>query len=385
MKKYIKLTSNEAIKYFIRRDGTLAPETNEEIRHKLQMLSNLKDSAGVSIIMPTHRIHPESMQDKIALKNLAVQVNNNLNGILDKKKVKAIMENIDEAQDVIDYSHNLDSLVLYANEKFSSVVKLPIELDEGILIDSHFDYRPLFKSGQQNQHYYIMTISRNIIRLFEAFNDKILEEIDNDDFPFENTEYYTTDPIKLKQDIFMDNLIKEYFNVADKKLHKYIMENPIPIILLGDVKSVAYFQDMMDNDHSVIAQISGNYDNAPVHEIIKIVYPVIERYRNDQNSNYIKDLNRAKSENLLSTDLNEIYEYTLGGNAETLYVGNNYSIRGNIDGNKINISNSISTGKKDEEIVLILIENVYRNNGRIIFLNDDVLKKYNGLVLVKRY
>ncbi|MDR2009129.1 MAG: hypothetical protein LBQ22_01435 [Bacteroidales bacterium] len=377
MKKYLKLTSQEAVQYFIHRDGTLIPETTEEIKQKLNDLHFLRSEISVSVTMPTHRTFPDSDKDIVQLKNLIAEADKKLSILHDKRKRQVTMENIEEAAGNIDHRLNLDSLVIYANEHFSSVVKLPVTTNPEVVIDPLFDIRPLYRSRQQNQHYYILSISRQKIRLFEAFNDKITEEINNEDFPFENN-YYTTDPIKLKQDIFEENLVKEFFNVADKRFRKYLISNPLPIILAGDTKSVSYYQEMMDHSQTIIAQVNGNYDNSSQHEIIKAVYPVIEKFRENEQHDYLSEIDNARSGNLLSADMNEMIEFSLMGNVRALFTGNNYGLE------EATVKDSTNKTQKRSK-TLLLIENVRKAGGKIIFLEDKLLEKHNGIVLVKRF
>lgn len=118
MKKYFKLTSTEAIRHFILRDNTLVPEASADIAHKLKDLNSMKSDVEVSIVMPTHHTKPDYEMDIINLKNLITDTENELFATLDKRKAAVYMENIKEAQQSIDYSLNIDSLVIVCQRTF---------------------------------------------------------------------------------------------------------------------------------------------------------------------------------------------------------------------------------------------------------------------------
>ena len=385
MEKYLKLTSNEAIRHFILRDKTLAPEASTEIVHKLKDLDNLESELSVTIVLSTHRTKPDYEMDVIQLKNLVNEVEKSLYEKLDKKQAAVYMENIREAQNTIDYSLNLDSLVIYANEHFASVVKLPVELPVEIMIGRNFDLRPLYKTRQQNSRFYILTVSRNLIRLMEAFNDKIVHEINNSDFPFENRDYYTDDETKLMQDTFEENQYKEYFNDADKMFQKYYNDNPLPVILAGDIKTISYYEEQMDRECMVLGKVHGNYDKMPFHEIIKAVTPEIEKFREERQKEYLNQLDVAESGYLLSTDINEIYKASVEGAAGTLFVGNNFSLYGSIEDDTMSISNKQSGEVNTNDLLSLLIRVVRDNGGDTVFVEDDRMQKYNGIALIRRY
>ena len=155
---------------------------------------------------------------------------------------QTVVDNIKNARKKIDFGNNLDSLVLYANEHFSTVIKLPVEVKGEVMIGYDFDLRPLYKTNQQDRRYYILTVSLKKIRLIEAFNDKPVREVLSGDFPFIRDAFYeTADKEKIMQDDFVEDLYKEFCNDADKSFQQYYKEEPLPVILAGDVKSVAYY------------------------------------------------------------------------------------------------------------------------------------------------
>lgn len=383
MKKYLNLTSNQAIKQFLLRDKTLVPEASEELRQKWNDLENLKGDLSVSIVIPTHRTRPDSEIDAILLKNKIEEAERMLYSQLDKRKAEVVVENIKEAQDAIDYSLNLDSLVLYANEHFASVVRLPVELEEEVLIAQEFDLRPLYKTRQQNRRYYILTISRNVVRLMEAFNDKLVKEIKNEDFPFEN-DYYTTDPKKLAQDVFIDNQEKEFYNTVDKLFQKYYNENPLPVILAGDVKTLAYYEEQMDEDCMIITRIHGNFDKMSYPEIMKAVEPEVVKYREEQQQIYVQQMDEAISAGHLVTDVNDMYKAAAEGAADTLYIGDTYSLD-KISSGQITLVDENNYEMKASEFLPALMKVVRDSGGNVLFVEDELMDKYQGIALIRRY
>lgn len=385
MKRYLKLSPAEAIQFFVHHNPKLVSDTPEEVRKSVQGLLEIPGTLSVSITMPTHRIFPDTDKDIVSLKNLISETERALQEVTDKQTFKAIMENIAEAYQSVDYRHNLDGLVIYANENFSSLVRLPIELKSEILIDPYFDVRPLYKAIQQIKHYYILTVSRQKIRLIEAFNNRIIEEMHNSDFPFDNTEYYTTDPMKLMQDSFVDNLIKEFFNVADKRLQNYTKQNPLPLILMGDVKAVSYFREVMDNNRIVVAHVPGNYDLATTLEVVETAAPVISSYAETLNAGYVAGIDQGRSRNLLTTDIQEIYDMVNLGNITALYIGENYTLPGRIEDGKVRLANNNEDIFNTEELSLDIIEKIRNKGAKVIFMEDQLLEKYQGMVLIRQY
>lgn len=275
--------------------------------------------------------------------------------------------------------------MLYANENFAAVIKLPITVKEEAIVGPHFDVRPLYKARQQRSTYYIITVSRHKIRLIEAVNNRLIKEIHNQDFPYENTEYYVTDPEKLAQDSFEENQIKEFFNVADKRFKKYLNENPLPIVLAGDTKMTAYYKGMMDNNRMYIGSIQGSFDQTPDHELLPQTYYVVQQFMAEVEKKYQSVLDAAQSNSTLVSDYNEIFRLVNQGNVKTLFIGENFRLNGIVGDNYLDLSPNNEPRETDEDITLDIIEKVEQNDGQIIFLPDDMISSYQGMALVKRY
>lgn len=380
MKNYVKLSPAESLEYLVTKYNQAIADITGNDKNTCDARNCLK----VSITVPTHRVSPEYKKDSLTLKNQIAEAEKELLANFDKKLAFSVIENIKEAEQSINYSLNLEGLVLYAGCDFGTVVKLPVKLEAETIIGAHFDLRPLYKARQQAESYYILTISQQKIRLMQAFNRVITQEFDNADFPFINTHYYTTDPEKLMQDIFTNNLIKEFFNVSDKRMREYIIENPLPIILAGDVKSVAYYQEMMDDDRLVAGVLSGNFDDAPTHEIVKQAYPIVEEYRTMKLGEYMGDIKKALDADLARQDVKDIYTVAKEGNVNTLYMGNRFSQKGQVKDKQL-IIDVKNTDSNNRELALDIIDEVQSTGGSIIFLDDAVMEEFGGMVAVKRY
>lgn len=343
------------------------------------------DNLKITITIPTHRTAPDYKQDSLQLKNQITEVERKLHELLDKRAVTPLMDKIKDAERYIDYSHNLDGLVIYADQESVSVIILPIELKPTSMVGEFFDVRPLYMTRQQLRTYYILTVSQQKIRLMKARNDTLLIEYDDENFPYDNTEYYTTDATKIAQDTFVENLTKEFYNVADKNFQFYTASEYLPTILAGDEKSISYYREMMDDDSMLIYCLEGNYDNTPTHEILKETYPLIEKYIENKQKEFMDNIDEAQSAHLATFDVNDIFRRAMEGNAKTLYIGENLSLKGKIDNEVLLIDKEGEDYPDSKELLSYIIDMVQKNGGNIIFVNDELLDEYQGIVLVRRY
>jgi hypothetical protein len=346
----------------------------------LMTLSQYHGAPAVTILLSTHRTHPDNKQDPINLKKLIAEAETRLYDSFDKREVWPVLDKIKAAEIDINHDYNLDSLTIFAHPDGIQVVKLPVPATDRVVISDRFEVRPLLKALQQQEHYYILTIARQKIRLLEAYNDTLVREIHNDDFPFAN-EYYTKDPMKLQQDSIVDDLLKEYFNVADKQFKKYYHQNPLPVVLLGDTKSVAYYQEQMDIKNIVMATAAGSYDDTSSHEILKVTFPLVQQHRADKQNAALSAIGTAQSRQRLLVDLGDIYRAAAFGAADTLYLEKTYFRNGTIDEGTITESDQPDA----EDVTLVIIDSVLHKGGKVVFMDDHTLNGYQGIALVTRF
>lgn len=385
MNKYVRLSTPEAFRYFIDHDKTLAPEVVMEIRKKNS--DEFHGDACVTIVIPTHRTGPDWDKDPIELKKAISEADLRLNAILEKRQVWPIADNMREAEATVDHRHNLDSLILYANEHFSAVVKVPVEMERRVFVGSEFDLRPLYKARQQNRSYYILTVSKQLIRLLEARNDKVLMEYDNEDFPFILNRFYEVRPEKRHVDASVENMEKEFYNDADKSFQKYWKENPLPVVLFGDTKSVSYYEEIMDGHYPLIGHINGSYDHTPAHALAELAAVEVRNYSESKDKEYLAAIDDAISGSLLTTDIKEMFPFAEHGRAGQLFLDWNFSPDGRITWRDVARFNNDTHQAEltPADLLSVLIADVTKNGGEVIFMEVGKLDRYGGIAMIRRF
>jgi hypothetical protein len=346
----------------------------------LAQLSKFQGAPAVSILLSTHRTFPDNKQDSIRLKNLLTLAEERMYALYEKREVWPILEKLKAEEASIDPNYNLDSLAVYASPSMTKVFKLPVGVTDRVVVGEHFEIRPILKAQQQTEHYYILSITKNKVRLLLGLNDKIEKEIHNEDFPYLNI-HHTTDNVKLQEADVVDGLLKEFFNTADKRFKKYYYENPLPLILLGDERNIAFYQEQMDIKGLVIGTASGSYDEASDHHLVQVTQPLIKKYLEEQQEKALGDIALAQGKQLLLVDLTDIYRAAADGRAATLYIEKNYFQPGTIDEGVI----TLSTDPSSEDVTLQIIDNVIEKGGNVVFMEGNTLNEFNGIALATRY
>lgn len=352
---------------------------------KIKEIKNIKANPAVTIYLNTHRTFPDNSKDNIKLKNSIAEVEKRLLNEYSKVETNKIIKKLRDLAEDIDPNYNLDSLIIFVSQNFAEFFRLPIKVKDNVILNNKFATKVLIRSMLQTEDYYILCISRKIIRLIDAINDSVVAEITDGTFPIRNESYIDSDDIRKSWGNIYDNHAKEFFNKADKQFNNYYNRNPKPVVLAGDARNISYYKEIADNKNIIIGYIEGNFDNTKNHEIVKQAYNVIIKFVKDEQEKAIEELALAQKEQKLMVDLNDIYRTVKEGNGLKLYVEKNYFQPAIIENDVITLKNNPAESGVIDDIVNEIIDLVIQFGGSVMFLQIDQLKEYNKIALVTRY
>ena len=289
----------------------------------LKKLKDIKAKACVTIILNTHRTHPDNLQDGILLKNLQKEAEARLLDAFDKRFAQPIIDRISTIADGLNHDYNLDSLVIFANENMADFVRLPIAVEDRVVLDQTFATRDLVRAMHQTESYYVLVLSRDKTRLIEATSDKVVGEVTQGVFPIHNR-HWTTDKLEQSMKDGSDNLIEEYFNRVDKALKVIRSQNPLPVLLATEERNVQHYLKVADDKSILIGQLHGNYVEDKAHHLVEQAWPVVLAESQTRNEARIAELKQAVSTGKFLSDFNDIWSAVNSGQAKTLFATRNY-------------------------------------------------------------
>lgn len=351
----------------------------------LEKLKNIVSDCCVTIIMQTHRTIPDNEKDPILLKNLIRETEKRLQENKSADSTRNIVARINSLAERIDHRHNKESLILFVNENIAEYIRLPITVENRVVVDKTFATRDLVRALHRETSYYVLILGRDKARLIEAFNDKLVEEV-SDGFPLENKDL---NPVQRSESAIgnrQTNLAREFFNRVDKQLNEVQKNNSLPVIICTDESNYAEFLKIADKKESIVEKVFGNRINDKSHHIVEVAWPVMKELIKTKNNQRLAELKKAVNSRNVLTDFNEIWRAVSNGQGKTLFVKQGYFQPANIENNHIEL---VSPGDTKtaivDDIIDEMIEQNLRFDGDAVFINGNELEKFNGLALVTRY
>ncbi|WP_201554157.1 hypothetical protein [Psychrobacter sp. 72-O-c] len=366
----------------------------------LKSLRETKANPAVSIFVKTHREHPASDKDPIALKNQLKVAEDRLINEYDKRTATTILDKIHAELNEFNHNYNLDTLAIFASTDDVQVVRMPIDTTERVVISDRFATRDLVRDMASAVHFYTVVLTRDNARLIEASNDRVVREFSKDDdiqnnmesiaFPVENNGLYTTgDGGSDRSSNNEDSYLKEFFNQVDKSVQELWGEHKMPLVIVGDVRNIGYYKDVCDRPENIIATVSNvtELEDGSAQHIIDGVQEAVEGYRTSLHQAAISEIDKARGADMLRTDLQDVYRAAYQGAGETLYVRRGYIQPAKIDEKAqtlMVVDDSAADGVTDDAVGEV-IEHVMHNGGEVVFMPQDIMAEDQPIALVTRY
>ena len=146
---------------------------DEQIRE----LTKHRSPLSVSIFLPTHRTGRERRQDAIRLKNVVNEARDRMRGqVGSASAIEDVLQPAAELRSHEEYwRHRSDGLACFCAPGVFRPYRVPVKLTQYISVNERFYIRPLLPLLRSDARFYILTLTQEAARLFEATKYSIRE------------------------------------------------------------------------------------------------------------------------------------------------------------------------------------------------------------------
>lgn len=350
------------------------------------VLNRLMEEQGypcISVLMPAYRTAPEYHQNGILLKKLIRETEDRLEREFSKKQVKTYIDKLKSLAEKVDISRTMDGLALFVNNNLSEKIDLPFRIKERVVIDKTFATRDIIMSINRGIRYYTLILSIEKIRLLQCYRDQAVD-IEQNGFPiYSGLEFYEFHPSDLSKE--KAKKVKDFFRKASRALREFYNVEKQSLVILGVEKNLGFFREVAGFEEHVITTVEGSYVNVTAHDIGKKVWPLVREIMSEKRNEYIKEIENAVGQGKYVSGLTNLWRFANEGRIGLLVAEENYHqpCRLNED-NTISIIDKPGKGTIDDGVDEAA-EIVLQKGGRVVFVDDGLLKDYNKIAAVLRY
>jgi hypothetical protein len=222
--------------------------TTEELRRLVAQ----QHPPCVSIYLPTHRHHPGTEQDPIRFKNLVSRAADLLREKYRSQDVEWFLAPVAELSTAPFWQHQEDGLAVFCCPGMQAHYKLPLAVQEIVVVSNTFHTKPIVSYLNNNRHYFVLSLSKADVQLYMGSMSGLMQ-IELQSLPKELRDAMG----ELKARAFLagendaDNLpappgqdrhrregnakreIAKYFRAINRALWPILREERAPLILAG--------------------------------------------------------------------------------------------------------------------------------------------------------
>ena len=364
----------------------------------------------LSIYMPTHRMHPENLQDIILFKNLVRQLKESL---LQKYSAGEVQKHLEPFETLADdnniWNHTFDGLAVFSATGLFKVVGVHKSFEELALVADSFHTKPLRQYLQSLDHFHVLGLTLRDIRLFEG-NRHSLTEVDlTADTPKtitealgdELTDKHTTvasyggsggesSPMHHGHGGRKDETEKDaerFFRVVANTIYEqYSKPSGWPLILAALTEHQSLFQKVSKNPLLLTNGIAINPSSVSADKLAKMAWEIMEPEYNLKLESLVARFEQARANGKGSDDYKEVAVAAVEGRVDTLIVEADRII-------PVRITNLVTgnTQKKDmidpkvDDLLDDMGELVMKMGGEVMVLPTGKMPSETGLAAIFRY
>ncbi len=344
-------------------------------------------SICVSIILNTHKSFPDNKQDSINLKNLCKEAINSLVSTYDKREVNKIIEKIEQIQGEVDHNHNEESLHIFISDSVLEVVRSPFPVVRNqVYVEKEFWIKPLLNTLFHNKGYSILLLSKGGAHVYEAFNDHIIGELRGSGFPYKDSGFYHTDPVKQNDPKAVDDMVKEYLNRVDKSVNQLLKERELRCLVISTEDNYSKLLHVADNPEIYMGHSPIDYNHVAEHQLAKQAWEYVKNIQKQERAGAIREVKKAVSLGKVLTDPGEIYRAATEGRGELLIIHERFSQPGKIlANNTLELLNNKQEKGVLGDISSHIAAEVLTKKGRVLVTAQEELNELGNIALKLRY
>lgn len=357
----------------------------------------------ISLYQPTHRAHPDNVQDPIRYKNLVREVERSLREKYSGREIRPLLEPLQAlVDDDYFWAHQRDGLAILAGAGTARVFRLQRPVKELAVVADSFHLKPLLRIVQSADRYQVLCLDAREAKLFEGNRDA-LDELDADDMPTTVTAAlgdrltnpqrriaFTSQPAVFGgQGSRKDETDKDrerFFRVIDREtLDHFSRPSGLPLILAALPEYHSEFRQLSHNPFLHHAGVEKDYRALTADELRVAVWQVVEPVYLARLARLTENYKTAAAQGMAAADLDAVGRAAAAARIGVLLVEADRVLPGRFD----RATGEILPGRLEDplvdDVIDDLAESVLRTGGEVVVVPSERMPVDAGLAAVFRH
>ncbi len=331
----------------------------------------------ISLYQPTHRHHPENVQDPIRFRNLLREVGRSLHDSHPDGDFAALLAPLESlADDEAFWNHRTDGLAVLASASTFEVFSLQRPVQELAVVADSFHTKPLLRILQSADRFHLLWVSRHAARLFEGNRDAF-DEIALGAEP---------DALPDAEGDEIDVDTQRFFRTIDRRvLESHTRPTGLPLMLATLGEHQTMFRTVSRNPALIPEGIAMNVDALDVDALRVLAWQHMEPVYLARLAKLVDAYQNAKANELAADDLAAVALAALAGRVGTLLVEADREIPGRIDADTGAVVLAEAADASIDDVLDDLAEAVLRTQGEVIIVPTERMPTTTGVAATFRF
>jgi hypothetical protein len=348
------------------------------------------DRPAVSIILPFEPKMSVGSELEYKLKLAMGKVEKELLSNYPADMALPVITKLQQLIGQLNFNTHKKSIALFASPSIDKVFYLDVAVEEKIVIDESFEIRDLVYSKKQTIQYLVMLLSGKSSKMFLGNCSKFLLIKSNvpdsvfayeRDMPEKVTHYSDAHQYK-------EILLEKFLHHMDEGLSLILKAYPLPVFVMGAKRVLGHFNQISKNQKSILQYIHGNYEECTEFEIRQIIRPYVADWNKVRQQSLLQQIGRAKSDNILSSGMEEVWAAASHKNGHLLIVEKDFMFPAHRGHHEDRIYKEETSHLKPfyiKDAVDDVMEKVLQIGGDVEFVDNGVLKDYGQIALIRYF
>jgi len=355
-----------------------------------EVMEALHYRPAVSIILPFEPKMNLKTELAHSLKTIADKVELELQANYPDEMARLVMQKLRAIIKNLNFNTHKKSIAIYVSPVFEKVLYLDIAVEEKVIVDESFEIRDLVYSKKQMHKYLVLLVSGKESRMFLGNSKEFVRIVSST--PESVYAYVNDSPEKVAnfsdmsshKEVIMDKFLMHIDNSLDIILKSY----HLPLFVLGPERILGHFKKLTKHAGAVIEYVHGNYEEATLPELKKILEPHITDWKKVQQKDLLNQLKEAAGKKKLAVGMKEVWREAMNHKGRLLVVEKNYMYAAEHGSSDEIIYKATAPYNKFSYIkdaVDDVIEKVLENGGDVEFVDEGLLSDHHHIVLILYY
>ena len=388
--------------------------TDQLTQDDLRELTEMETAPCLSIYLPTQRRGREVEQNPIRLKNLMQEAEERLLARdLRRPDVEELLTPIRKRVEEHEFwQHQSDGLAIFRSDRLYREFRLPASFEERAVVGERPYIKPLIPLLAANGRFYLLALSQDQVRLFEATRlqvgevalpetpQSLAEAMRFDEFETQ-LQYHTGTGVKDggqraalfhghsdagNEAVVKENL-KRFLRMVDTGVGDAIEQPQTPLVLAGVEYMQGLYREVAHYPTIVAEGLDGNPDDASARELHERAWPLVEeRFLQEQEEAADRFLSLAgQGDARVSADVREIAPAAYFERVDTLFAAKDAESWGEFDAASASVSVHDERQTGDVDLFDFAVAHTLRNGGRVFVLEAEDVPGDGALAALYRY